>query len=66
MKALCCLFRLGCVHCYAGFFTAELFYNLGECIESLKEESAISNIIHCISESIREKQLPLKYLCYIV
>lgn len=64
--ALGCLLRVGGVRSYAGFFTAERFYALGVRVEAMKEDSVVESLIVRISELIRDYQLPLKYLCYIV
>lgn len=66
VHALCCLLRLGSMRSYASFFSAERFYVLGERIERLKSSGCMLELIAGVSELIRERQLPVKYVCYIV
>lgn len=66
VHALCCLLRLGSMRTYASFFTAERFYALGERVEKLGSGDCLRELITGISMLIREKQLPVKYVSYIV
>lgn len=52
--------------CYSSYYTCERFYQISQIIELIKEEDDLLELIHAISKDIREYQLPLKYLCYIV
>ena len=52
--------------CYTSYFSPQRFYEIGLKLEEIEEIDMAKKIINKTSALIREKLLPMKYMCYMV